>query len=69
MSDMPISGFSWDRPILIYGKVQRLISAVIRNRTIFMNRKTEGLVINVGCGPNAIPTCINLDYKWEPGVD
>jgi len=62
-------GFSWDRPILSYGRVQRLISHIIRNRTIFMNRKTEGLVINVGCGPNAIQTCINLDYHWNPGVD
>jgi len=66
---MPISGISWNRSILSYGKVQRLISTVIRNRAIFMNRKIEGLVINVGCGPNAIQTCINLDYRWNPGVD
>jgi hypothetical protein len=37
-------GFSWDRPMLSYGKLQQLISHVIRNRTIFMNRKTGGLL-------------------------
>jgi predicted SAM-dependent methyltransferase len=34
-----------------------------------MNRKKAGLVLDVGCGPNARNENINLDYEWRFGVD
>ena len=34
-----------------------------------MNRKSTGLILDVGCGPNANTQNINLDYEWRPGID
>jgi predicted SAM-dependent methyltransferase len=64
-----VSRISADRSIWSYSKVQRLVSACIRGQRIFMNHKTEGLVLDIGCGPNGSPRNINLDYHWRPGVD
>ena len=34
------------------------------NRTI-----PDGAYINLGCGPNARPDFVNIDFQWLPGVD
>jgi predicted SAM-dependent methyltransferase len=34
-----------------------------------MDLKKSGLYLDVGCGPNAHPKNINLDYYWRPGID
>jgi predicted SAM-dependent methyltransferase len=50
-------------------KLQRNVSRLIRGRRAFMRFKTAGLVLDVGCGPNARATNLNLDFQWRPGVD
>jgi len=50
-------------------KLQRNVSRLIRGRRAFMRFKTAGLVLDVGCGPNARPGNLNLDFQWRPGVD
>ena len=50
-------------------KLQRNVSRLIRGRRAFMRFKTAGLVLDVGCGPNARPANLNLDFHWRPGVD
>jgi predicted SAM-dependent methyltransferase len=67
--DFSRSTISIGRSIWSYGKVQRCISPLIRGRNAFMNFKSEGLVLDVGCGPNIDPRKINLDYGWRPGID
>lgn len=57
------------RSLTSYAKVQRAISAVIRNRRYFISPKSKGLLLDVGCGPNARAENINLDYYWHPGID
>jgi predicted SAM-dependent methyltransferase len=69
MLDFGQGRLSFRRSIWSYYKVQVAYSALVRNRTAFMNRKTPGLVLDVGCGLNARPQNINLDYEWCPGVD
>lgn len=34
-----------------------------------MRLKTDGLVLDVGCGPNPRSSNLNLDFHWRPGVD
>jgi predicted SAM-dependent methyltransferase len=67
--DFSNSKLSFDRSIWSYSKVQHLVAALIRGRRIFMDIKTEGLILDVGCGANSNPKNINLDYRWRPGVD
>jgi predicted SAM-dependent methyltransferase len=50
-------------------KLQRNVSRLIRGRRLFMRRRTRGLVLDVGCGPNARSSNLNLDFHWRPGVD
>ena len=57
------------RPISSYAKVQAIISAIIRNKVMFANRKHPGCYLDLGCGPNFSPEFCNLDYGWRPGVD
>ena len=60
---------SVSRSVWSYSKVQHFVSAIIRNRKPFMNLKTKGLILDIGCGPNRNSKNINLDYAWQPGVD
>ncbi len=57
------------RPIHSYAKVQSLVSAIIRNKTMFANLKGAGCYLDLGCGPNVSPDYCNLDFTWRPGVD
>lgn len=57
------------RSLCSYSKVQRLVTTLIQGRRAFMNLKTGGLILDVGCGPNVNSTKINLDYEWRPGID
>ena len=63
-----ITKLSWDRPIWGYSKVQFLYSTMIRGRKIQLRNKNikSKAYLNVGCGPNAHPGFINLDYHWLP---
>jgi len=67
--DFSLTHISLGRSIWSYSKVQYLVSSLIRNRRAFMNFKTKGLYLDVGCGPNTLPSKINLDYNWHPGID
>jgi predicted SAM-dependent methyltransferase len=60
-----------NRPFSSYGKVQRAISSVIRNRRFqLMSRRIRELeYLQVGSGGNCPTTFINLDYHWRPSVD
>ena len=58
-----------NRSIWSYHKVQELVSVLIRGRRAFMHFKTDGLILDVGCGPNAKPSNINLDLGWHPNID
>ncbi|HEX4410989.1 MAG TPA: methyltransferase domain-containing protein [Xanthobacteraceae bacterium] len=60
---------SLNRSIWSYSKIQHLVAALIRGRKAFMNQKTPGLILDIGCGPNSHDENINLDYSWRPGVD
>lgn len=53
------------------GYVQRFVSALIRNRRLFVDRRALGEkeYLNVGCGRRMADHCINLDFYWRPGVD
>jgi predicted SAM-dependent methyltransferase len=57
------------RPISSYAKVQSIVSAIIRNRHTFLNKKNAGSYLDLGCGPNTDLDFCNLDYGWHPGVD
>lgn len=52
-----------------YGKVQRLIGEVVRGRRMFYPRVPAGSYLNVGCGANILPSFVNIDYSWRPGLD
>jgi predicted SAM-dependent methyltransferase len=67
--DFSQTKISLGRSIWSYSKVQAIVAALIRGRKVFMDRKSEGLILNVGCGPNSNPSNINMDYDWHPGID
>lgn len=67
--DFSRSTLSADRSILSYGKIQVVVTALIRGLRPFMNFKTEGLILDVGCGTNFRAENLNLDFFWRPGVD
>jgi len=67
--DFSQTSFSLTRSLSSYSKVQEAVSAVIRNRRPFMQFKTKGYYLDIGCGPNMHPQYINLDYTWKPGMD
>jgi predicted SAM-dependent methyltransferase len=57
------------RPISSYAKIQAIVSALIRNKEVFANKKHPGCYLDIGCGPNFSVDFCNLDYSWKPGVD
>lgn len=67
--DVSNTSVSFRRSLWSYTKVRRLRSALIRNRRIFMNLKSDGAYLDIGCGPNIRSENINLDYAWQPGID
>lgn len=69
MLDFSHSKLAVERSVWSYSKVQRLVSFVIRGRRAFMNFKTEGLILDAGCGQNINGENINLAYEWQPGID
>ena len=69
MLDFAHTRISFHRSIWSYSKVQFFVTPVIRNRKAFMNRKTAGLILDVGCGKNSHAQNINLDYDWYAGID
>ena len=63
--------FSRNRSLLSYGKVQAVITRLIRNRSFGINR--AGLrrkeYLDVGCAGNLHEGFIHLDHRWQPGID
>jgi len=59
------------RTLTDYGKVQVLISDIIRNKKIFMNtdKIKQYNYLDIGCGPHMSNDFINLDYQWRKGID
>jgi hypothetical protein len=53
--DFSNTKISLRRPATSYLKVQTLISAMIRNRSMFLKRKAQGCYLDLGCGPNVSP--------------
>lgn len=68
---MPLSTFSFRRPLTSYAKVQAWVARLIRNRRFQLRRPRvlASTYLDVGCGPNTHAEFINLDYLWHPGVD
>jgi SAM-dependent methyltransferase len=60
---------SLKRPLRSYGKVQRAVSSLIRNRRWAANIKQSGVYLNIGSGPQTHPDFCNIDYIWFEGVD
>jgi predicted SAM-dependent methyltransferase len=58
-----------NRHPLDYAKVQRVVSALIRNRHAFADIKKPGTYLDIGCGRNTHADFCNLDYDWHPGID
>jgi predicted SAM-dependent methyltransferase len=68
--DFSRTRFSWSRPLTDYTKVQQVIGAFIRGRSIQVPRALrKSRYLNAGCGLNVRNDFINLDYEWRPGVD
>ena len=63
------SPFWWRRKA--WKKIRRLVSWLIRCRPTFVrqNKIPRVQYLNVGCGENVRNTFINLDYRWQPGID
>lgn len=59
------------RPITSYAKVRALVGNLVRNRSAQLGsaRVQELRLLNVGCGPNAHESFVNLDYLWHPKID
>lgn len=51
-----------------YTKVQIAIGAMLRGRHVRRLDPPRRL-LNVGCGPEANPAFVNLDYHWTPDID
>lgn len=68
---MPLSTFSFRRPLTSYAKVQAWIAWLIRNRRFQLHRPRvlASAYLDIGCGSNTLTEFINLDYVWHPGVD
>jgi predicted SAM-dependent methyltransferase len=68
---MPLSSFSFKRPVNSYAKVQALRAILTRGNTLFINRSRirDKVLLNVGCGPTLNKDFINLDYLWVPSLD
>ena len=58
-----------NRHPLSYAKVQRVVSAMIRNRRAFADIKQSGIYLDIGCGTNTHTDFCNLDYGWHMGID
>jgi len=69
--DFSRTKFSLGRPILNYTKIQYLVSFLIRNKKIqFLGKDFSSKeYLNCGCGSNIREAFINLDWRWEPGID
>jgi hypothetical protein len=64
------TGFSFDRPLWSYAKVNRIISAIRRNKRFFIRSDVgKKEYLDVGCGPNTHDGVINLDYGGNPKID
>ena len=46
-----------------------VVGAFVRNRSVFVNRKTPGSYLDVGSGDSPQPDFCCLDYRWRPGLD
>lgn len=68
---MPISTITLDRPITSYKKIHKLVSKLIRGKSLFINKKRveNKVLLNVGCGENPQKEYVNLDYDWYPDID
>ena len=68
---MPLNSISLRRQLTSYAKVQALVGRLIRIRRFQLDRPRVrgGTHLDIGCGLNAHPELINLDYLWHPGVD
>jgi predicted SAM-dependent methyltransferase len=60
-----------NRPIRSYAKIQRIYSALVRNRGFQAARASVRRkdLLNIGCGDRINPAFVNIDYSWIPGVD
>lgn len=65
-----MSNISLSRPITSYTKVRTLIGNIKRNKTWQLKPSLNNKkYLDVGCGHNAHPNFVNLDYEWLPNVD
>lgn len=68
---MAISNISLNRSIGSYYTVQGVVSKFIRGNPLFIRRSRirDLPILNVGCGDKSHPGCVNIDYRWTPGID
>jgi len=64
-----ITRISWRGSLWEYSRVRTMYSSAIRNKKPFVNIKSPGSVLDIGCGANLHDENINLDYSWRPGID
>lgn len=69
--DFSKTKISFKRPLTSYSKIRKLLSLILRNNTILMNKERINNLkyLDVGCGPNTHNNYINLDYEWGPSID
>jgi predicted SAM-dependent methyltransferase len=68
---VPLSTFSFRRPVTSYAKVQAGLGRLLRNRPFQLRRPRaqQSRYLDLGCGLNTHDDFINLDYLWHPKID
>lgn len=69
--ELPRTKLFLDRPITSSVKVQKLVAALLRNRSFLVRRERvrHKEYLDLGCGPNTHSHTVNLDYRWHPEID
>jgi predicted SAM-dependent methyltransferase len=68
---MPLSTFSFKRPITSYSKVETLVGSLIRNRRFQLNRLplSGDVYVDIGAGRTVHDGFLHVDYEWHRQID
>lgn len=67
--DLAHTRLSLSRRLSDYAKVRRVVGHLIRGNRLFHPQVAPGAYVHLGCGPNVLPSFLNIDYNWIPGID
>lgn len=69
--DFKKTNITFNRSIFSYGKIQNVLSLLIRNKKYQLVKisKLQKRLLNVGCGANISDNFVNIDYQWREGLD